>query len=46
MIDLKPPNITGVTPDEQIQQLQRYLYQLVQELNWALQMLERQTKNE
>lgn len=46
MIELKLPNITGGTPEEQIQQLKRYLYQLVQELNWALQALEKQTKNE
>lgn len=43
MIDLKLPNITGATPEEQIRQIHRYLYQLVQELNWALQILEQRT---
>lgn len=30
------PNITGSTPGEQINQLQSYIHQLVQQLNWAL----------
>lgn len=45
MISLKPPDIRAETAEEQIQQLNRYLYQLVQELNWALQTLETMAKN-
>lgn len=45
MIDLKLPNITGETPEEQIQQIHRYLYQLVQELNWALDTLSNQASS-
>lgn len=40
MIDFRLPNITGKTPEEQIEQLKNYLYSLVQELNWALNTLE------
>ena len=35
-IDLRFPNITGTTPTEQMAQMQSYLHQLVQQLNWAL----------
>lgn len=41
MIDLKLPNIGNGEPEKQIQELKRYLYQLVEELNWALQTLEK-----
>lgn len=30
------PKITATNPTEQIQQVQRYLYQVVEQLNWAL----------
>lgn len=46
MIELKLPNITADTPEEQIQQLKRYLYQLVQDLNWALQTLDKQSQDQ
>lgn len=45
MIDLRPPNGGGGTPQEQIQELRRYLFQLVQELNWALQTLEKKMED-
>lgn len=32
-MNIRYPNITGQTPDEQIRQLKSYLYQLVEELN-------------
>ena len=35
-IDLRFPNITGTTPAEQMAQMQSYMHQLVQQLNWAL----------
>ena len=35
-IDLRLPNITGTTPAEQMAQMQSYMHQLVQQLNWAL----------
>lgn len=38
--DLRLPNITDVTPDGKLQQIQSYMYQLVQELNWALNTIE------
>ena len=34
-IDLRFPNITGTTPAEQMAQMQSYVHQLVQQLNWA-----------
>lgn len=40
MIDLKPPNIGTGSAEEQVQQIRSYLYQLTQEINWALQTLE------
>lgn len=35
-IDLRLPNITAQTPEERINQIQSYVYQLVEQLNWAL----------
>lgn len=40
MIDLKPPNIGTGSTEEQVQQIRNYLYQMTQEINWALQALE------
>lgn len=45
MIQMRFPNITAQEPEEQVQQIKSYLYQLVQELNWALQAIENQTKD-
>ena len=39
-IDLRFPNITGATPAEQMLQMQGYLHQLVEQLNWALNTVE------
>ena len=36
MIDIRQPNITAKTTKEQVLQMQSYLYQLSQQLNWAL----------
>ena len=36
-IDLRLPNITGPTERERLSQMQSYLFQLVEQLNWALQ---------
>ena len=38
-VDLRLPNITADTPDIKIEQLKSYMYQLVQELNFALNSL-------
>ena len=35
-VDLRLPNITAETPEGQITQLRSYMYQLVGQLNWAL----------
>ncbi len=43
MIELRLPNVTGTTPEEQIAELKRYLYSTVNQLNWALQTLEEGT---
>lgn len=40
MTHLRLPNITASSETEQLQQIKSYLYQLVQELNWALSALE------
>ena len=39
-INLRFPNITGVTEKDQIIQIKSYLHQLVQELNWVLTNME------
>ena len=39
-MNIRFPNITAVTPAEQITQIKSYLHQLVQQLNWALSNLE------
>ena len=36
-IDLRLPNITGTTEREKLSQMQSYLHQLVEQLQWALQ---------
>lgn len=36
MIDIRQPNITATTTQEQVLQMRSYLYQLSQQLNWAL----------
>lgn len=36
-IDLRKPSITGPTDKERLDQMQRYLYQMVEQLQWALQ---------
>lgn len=36
MIDIRQPNITAKTTQEKVLQMQSYLYQLSQQLNWAL----------
>lgn len=38
-IDIRFPNITATTTDGQISQMQSYMHQLVQQLNWALNTL-------
>ena len=42
MTDFRYPNITGRTDAEKIQQLERYLRQLVDQLNRTMSMLEQQ----
>ena len=39
-VNLRYPNITAVTPTEQITQIKSYLHQLVGQLNWALSAME------
>lgn len=41
---LRYPNITGRTPEEQIDQLKRYLYQLIDDLNFVLSTMNTQKK--
>ncbi len=38
------PNITATTPSEQIKQLHSYLFQITEQLNWALSTLENDIK--
>ena len=40
MIHIRLPNITGKTEQEQLTQIKSYLYQLAQDLNWALSTME------
>lgn len=39
-IDIRLPNITGTTDREKLTQMQGYLFQLVEQLNWALQNID------
>ena len=39
-IDIRLPNITAATPDGQMKQMQSYMHQLVQQLNWALNTID------
>lgn len=44
MINIRLPNITEGSEREQLQQIKRYLHQLVNELNWALSVIEAQNR--
>lgn len=41
MMGLRYPNITGEDPRKQLEQMKSYLFQLVDQLNYALEQLER-----
>lgn len=45
MINIRYPKITGRNPEEKLKQVESYLRQLVDQLNWALPLLE-QAKNQ
>ena len=40
MTNIRYPNITGKTPEEKIQQMESYMRQLVDQLNYLLNMIE------
>ena len=44
MNDLRYPNITGRTEAQRLRQLESWLRQLVDQLNYALAQLEKQSK--
>lgn len=44
MINIRLPNITEGSEREQLQQIKSYLHQLVNELNWALSVIEAQNR--
>lgn len=44
MMNLPYPNVSNGTPEQQVQQLKRYLYQLVDQLNYQLKQLEKNNK--
>lgn len=39
-LELRLPNITATTPNAQMSQMQSYMHQLVQQLNWALNSID------
>ena len=41
MMGLRYPNITGEDPRKQLEQMKSYLFPLVDQLNYALEQLER-----
>lgn len=43
---LRYPNITGRTPEEQVEQLKRYLFQLIDELNYILSQTDTQNNTQ
>jgi hypothetical protein len=46
MMNIRYPNISGKTEAEQIAQIKSYLHQLVDQLNWALSVLEKAEKKD
>lgn len=40
MFDFRLPNITGATPQEQMAQMESYIHQFVEQLQWALNNIE------
>lgn len=42
MIHFRLPNINGKTEEERMKQVIAFLYQLVQELNWAMEALSKE----
>ena len=40
MTNIRYPNITGKTPEEKLQQMESYMRQLVDQLNYLLTMIE------
>lgn len=40
-MELRLPNITGKTPEEQLSQLKNYLYTTIEQMNWALSVTEK-----
>ena len=45
-MNIRYPNISGKTEAEQIAQIKSYLHQLVDQLNWALSVLEKAEKKD
>lgn len=45
MVELRLPNITGLSEKEQLSQIKSYLYQLTGQLQWALSNLESTTQS-
>ena len=43
MMQIRYPNITGKTPEERMEQMERYMRSLVDQLNMALRQLENKT---
>lgn len=41
-VEIRQPNISADTPDQQLLQMRSYLYQLAQQLNWAFSTLDLQ----
>jgi len=46
MNKLPYPSVTGGNPQEQVAQLRAYLYQLVDQLNYLLEQIEKNQKKE
>lgn len=44
MTNIRYPNITGKTEAEQIKQMESYMRYLVDQLNWALSLMEAQDR--
>ena len=44
-VNITLPNITATTPSEQIKQMHSYLFQVTEQLNWALSTLETSINN-
>lgn len=43
-VKINPPKISGNNPNDKIRQLEDYLYQLTEQLNWAFNAIDKESQ--